>query len=224
MPRFHPSEELLQAYAAGHLEEELSLLVATHSALCPDCRREIERFEAVGGALMEGLEPTALAEDSLDRIMKKLDESEIEIDIPARSASAGSSSTAAKGDIVVPEPLRSYLGGSLEGLDWKSRGGVSEVELLPQREKVRTRLLIIKAGAAVPQHTHEGAEMTLVLKGGFSDEHGHYLRGDVSVADNQVDHRPVADADEDCLCITVTDAPLRFTGPVGRWLNMFVRF
>ena len=219
MPRFHPSEELLQAYAAGHLEEELSLLVATHSALCPDCRREIEGFEAVGGALMERLEPGALADGALERVMDRLDDLEIDVKIPAGAANPG-----AAGDILVPEPLRSYLGGNLSHLDWKTRGGVSEVDLLPQREKVRTRLLNIKAGSAVPQHTHDGAEMTLVLKGGFSDEHGHYLRGDVSVADNQIDHRPVADADEDCLCITVTDAPLRFTGPVGRWLNMFVRF
>ncbi len=219
MPRFHPSEELLQAYAAGHLEEELSLLVATHSALCPDCRREIERFEAVGGALMDSLEPETLADNALEQVLDRLDEPEVDLEIPLNAAGRASG-----GDILVPEPLRSYLGGSLEGLEWKTRGGVSEVELLPQREKVRTRLLNIKAGAAVPQHTHDGAEMTLVLKGGFSDEHGHYLRGDVSVADNQVDHRPVADADEDCLCITVTDAPLRFTGPVGRWLNMFVRF
>ncbi|MEJ2027621.1 MAG: ChrR family anti-sigma-E factor, partial [Limibacillus sp.] len=116
------------------------------------------------------------------------------------------------------------LGGALANLDWKSRGTVSEVNLLPQSSGVRTKLLRIRAGSAIPQHTHEGAEITMVLSGGFTDEHGHYLRGDVSVADNQIEHRPVADPGEDCLCITVTDAPLRFTGPVGRWLNMFVRF
>jgi len=218
MPRFHATEELLQAYAAGHLDEALSLLVATHTALCPECRHEVERLEGVGGALLEELEPTELGEDALERVMSRLDESETDLDIPETM------SAPVKGDIVVPEPLRSYLGASLDTLAWKTLGNVSEVNLLPQDNAVRTKLLRIRAGSAIPQHTHEGAEITMVLSGGFTDEHGHYLRGDVSVADNQIEHRPVADPGEDCLCITVTDAPLRFTGPVGRWLNMFVRF
>ncbi len=88
---------------------------------------------------------------------------------------------------------------------------------------MKTRLLRIKAGTALPQHTHEGHEFTLLLAGGFSDASGHYLRGDVAVADASVDHRPVADDGEDCLCLAVTDAPLRLTGPFGRYLNFFAR-
>ncbi len=223
MPRFHPNEELLQAYAAGHLEEAIALLVATHTALCPDCRHAVEDMEEIGGALLDGLEPTSLSEDALDRCLQRLGEPEAQLDIP-ESKVAAPMGAPVEGDILVPEPLRGYLGGALASLDWRTRGNVSEVDLLPQRSSVRTKLLKIRAGAAIPQHTHEGAEITMVLSGGFSDEHGHYLRGDVSVADNQIEHRPVADDDEDCLCISITDAPLRFTGPVGRWLNMFVRF
>ena len=37
-----------------------------------------------------------------------------------------------------------------------------------------------------------GTELTLVLAGGFSDETGHFLRGDLAEADASVDHRPVA--------------------------------
>jgi putative transcriptional regulator len=65
--------------------------------------------------------------------------------------------------------------------------------------------------------------LTLVLAGGFSDASGHYLKGDVAVADPSVDHRPVADAGADCLCLAVTDAPLRLTGRFGRYLNAFLR-
>ena len=50
--------------------------------------------------------------------------------------------------------------------------------------------------------------MTLVLAGGFSDGDGHYQRGDFSFSDGEVDHSPVADDDGECLCLTVTDAPL----------------
>ena len=43
-------------YAAGSLSEPVALLIATHLALCPRCRHEVEEFEALGGALLEDLE------------------------------------------------------------------------------------------------------------------------------------------------------------------------
>jgi putative transcriptional regulator len=35
---------------------------------------------------------------------------------------------------------------------------------------------------------------------------------------------PTADDDGDCVCLAVTDAPLRLTGPIGRLFNPFIRF
>ena len=58
-----------------------------------------------------------------------------------------------------------------------------------------------------------------MLKGGFSDKTGHFARGDVAVADAELDHIPVADLDADCICFAVTDAPLRLTGPFGRLMH-----
>jgi putative transcriptional regulator len=39
-----------------------------------------------------------------------------------------------------------------------------------------------------------------------------------------VDHRPVAGRSGDCICLAVTDAPLRLTGPIGRLFRPFVHF
>ena len=36
------------------------------------------------------------------------------------------------------------------------------------------------------------------------------LTGDLEEADETVEHQPVAGAGEDCICLAVTDAPLRF--------------
>jgi putative transcriptional regulator len=44
------------------------------------------------------------------------------------------------------------------------------------------------------------------------------------IADESVDHCPIADEEGDCLCLAVTDAPLRLTGRFGRFLNPFIRF
>ena len=48
----------------------------------------------------------------------------------------------------------------------------------------------------MPQHSHEGEEYTLVLRGGFTDGELHFLPGDVATADPTVDHQPIADAGE----------------------------
>jgi putative transcriptional regulator len=124
--------------------------------------------------------------------------------------------------------LRDYLGdagGDLEALPWRRMGGpVSGITLSRPGAPETLRLLRIKAGAAVPRHTHAGTELVMVLAGGFKDHVGQYLRGDVSVCDGALDHQPVADADGDCICLSVTDAPLRFTGPLGPLLNLFVKF
>ena len=216
MPTHHPGDDLLIAYAAGSQEEPVSLVVATHLALCPRCRGEVARLEELGGTLLEEQPAEALGEDSLERILVRLDE-------PAPEAPQRPAELAAGPAPLVPRPLRDYLGGGLDQLDWTSFRGLEKVELLSDRPGFRTRLMRIKSGTAMPTHSHEGNELTLVLAGGFSDEHGHFVRGDVAEADPSVDHQPVADPGEDCLCLAVTDAPLRLTGPFGRLLNPFLR-
>ena len=81
----------------------------------------------------------------------------------------------------------------------------------------------VLAGAAMPNHSHNGTELTLVLKGAFQDADGYFARGDIEIADSDVQHIPVADIHEDCICLAVTDAPLRFEGLLPRILQKFVR-
>lgn len=215
-PSHHPGDDLLIAYAAGSQAEPLALIVATHLALCPRCRREVARLEDLGGVLLEAQEAEALHEGSLERVLARLDAA-------APEAPAQPFHERAQVDPRIPRPLRDYLGAGLEQLEWKSHRGLDEAELLPEFPDFRTRLMRIKSGTAMPAHTHEGTELTLVLAGGFSDQHGHFLRGDVAEADASVDHKPVADLGEDCICLAVTDGPLRLTGPFGRLINPFLR-
>ena len=216
MATHHPGTELLLDYSAGALKEPVALLVATHLALCPRCRAEAEQLESVGGALLDDLKPQAMARNSLKQVLARLDE-------PDRAEPAPAVPAASDADLGLPRPLRDYVGSGLDGLAWKSRPGLAEAEVLAEFPGFKTRLMKIEAGRAMPRHTHEGSELTLVLSGGFSDAAGHYLRGDVAVADASVDHQPVADPGEECLCLAVTDAPLKLTGPFGRLLNPFVR-
>ena len=213
MPNHHPAEELLLDYATGAMDEPLALLVATHLALCPLCRSEVARLDALGGALLQEVEPVAISDAALRSMIGRLED---EPEAPAPTVETG--------DPMLPQPLRGYVGKPLSEMRWQRFGGLSMAELDLGGTSVHTRLMRIAAGMAMPQHTHEGNELTLVLSGGFSDARGHYLCGDVAATDSAIDHRPVADDDGECLCLAVTDAPLRLTGRFGRMLNPFIKF
>jgi len=59
------------------------------------------------------------------------------------------------------------------------------------------------------------------LKGAFRDEDGVFARGDIEVADQEVDHTPVAEPGEDCICLVATDARLKFEGILPRIAQPF---
>lgn len=208
----HPSDELLLAYGAGSLDEATALLVATHLALCPRCRAAVARTEDIGGALLDDLPPSAMAEGALATVLARLDQP------PPRPAPPPPASA----DEVLPQPLRGYLAGGLDALPWQRlTAGIEQASLIKGRG-ANARLFRIRGGVAVPEHDHAGSELTLVLQGAFSDAGGHYRRGDVASAEAGTVHRPVTEACGTCLCLTVTDAPLRLTGLVGRLLNRFI--
>ena len=216
-PTHHLSETLLLDYASGALDEASSILVASHLTLCAECRHHAETLDAVGGELIESVTPSSMAGDALDRIMARLDE-------PENTQQAEAPLTAVNDNPTLPRVLQRYLGGDLEGVDWKPIGmGVETADISLEGSASRAFLLKVGAGRAVPKHSHDGNEIVMVLKGAYRDECGLFRRGDVEIADSTTNHQPVADAGEDCVCLAVTDGPLRLTGPIGRWFNAFVR-
>lgn len=209
----HPNEELLLDYASGALGEGWSLAVATHLALCPACRREVERLETLGGGMIEDTAPGALSDNLLDAVWARIDEAPEDVSEAAPDAPAAASGPAP----VLPQPLRGYLGGDLPDLKWQRLGlGAHQILIPTDGESVTARLLLIPAGRPVPQHSHRGMELTLVLAGAFSDTTGAYGRGDFQEADEELEHQPRAAPGEDCICLAITDAPLRFSGSFMR--------
>jgi len=72
-------------------------------------------------------------------------------------------------------------------------------------------------------HGHAGNEMTLVLQGSYRAGGARFRAGDVECADEATNHQPVADPGETCVCLAVTDAPLRFGNLLGRMMQPFIR-
>jgi putative transcriptional regulator len=200
-----PVDALLASYAAGALSRPLHALVASHLALKADNRVFVSSMEHV------------IAEDMVGSPGGEI------VGRDKRLAAIFSSNAPAHvgewrepGSEFLPPPLADYIGASYENLPWRSvMPGLKEVAF-DHAPGCEASMLWIKAGRAMPQHTHAGQEATLVLKGSFADETGHYGRGDISVVDSEVKHKPVAGTDEDCICFAVSEGPVRLTGPVAR--------
>jgi len=216
MIRHHLSDEYLVEYAAGSLEEPESLVVASHLAMCPECRSRVETFEAIGAALLEEGDSEQVLEHEFEAVMSK-----ISVATPgAAPERIHFDQTTMR---LIPAPLREYLNADLKELSWKRSGrGIQEASL-KQTGNTRISLLRIRPDQNIPSHTHTGQEFTLILDGGYTDGEAHFGQGDVSHLDGSIEHAPVADPNRPCLCLSVRTGPARLTGKLGRLLNPFIR-
>lgn len=209
--RHHLSDQILMAYAAGSLPEAFSLVVATHVSLCDECRARASAFDAVGGAVVED-GYCAMSDGSLDACLSRID----------RLSQVSPRPRRAEG--ILPAPLVGYIGGGLDAVKWRPLGFGARQAILKMSDRgASVRLLSIPGGAAMPEHSHRGTEMTLVLQGSFRDETDRFCRGDIEVADDDLEHTPVAEEGETCICLAATEAPLRFNRLIPRLAQPFFR-
>jgi putative transcriptional regulator len=212
--KHHLTDDLLMAYSAGDLPEAVNLIVATHISLCDECRAAAGSYDAVGGAVLDTCDSVEMSKSSLTSVLDMIHAQD--------TKTAEEQNVVRVKDDVLPAPLIDYVGGGLDQVRWRSVGMGVKQAILPTSKDVTARLLYIPAGTAIPDHGHHGLELTLVLKGAFQDEGGYFGRGDIEVASEDLHHTPVADISEDCICLAVTDAPLKFKGLVPRIAQPFL--
>ncbi len=211
-PQARPIDALLASYAGGSLNAPLQALVGSHLELSRENRAFVSALEDLAGLELAQAARTPLP--GRDRMLEAILSGE-----PDRLAASASPAP----DAVLPAPLLRLVGRGSPDIAWRFKlPGIKEYRVA-ETEAGEAVLYWVKAGRRLPQHTHEGDEVTLLLKGGFTDPLGHYRRGDIAIADADLDHTPIADAGEDCICFAVTDAPLQLTGPVMRLLRKVFR-
>ena len=216
MIEHHVSEDLLLEYAAGALDEASSLLVATHLALCPPCRAVVSEAEAMGGVLLEGEQPEAMSEGSVNTVLERVAQSPVE---PA--GHEGARGRADRLDAAsLPQPLRGYAAYTLSRRGWRRVApGLSQLVLGTSSGPTTARLFHLAPGTRIPVHSHRGLEVTLVLQGAYQDECGTYARGDVAQLDESVTHQPIVSRSSVCVTLAVTQAPLRFRSLAVRMIQ-----
>jgi len=204
----HVPDAILASYAAGSLPQAFAVAVASHVSLCEHCRAALEAHQAVGGVILEDTEFVAVSAKLKDSILAQLDAPFTPEPVYERNG-------------IFPGPVMEVM--QRHAPRWKKLGMGVRQDILSADAHGSVRLLYIPPGQAVPDHSHNGLEMTLVLQGSFSDETGRFGVGDLEIADETVDHTPVADPGTACICLAATDARLRFNALVPRLLQPMFR-
>lgn len=210
------ADEWLVSYAAGALTEPESVLVATHVSFHPALQTKLANAEAIGGALLDELAPSAMSDAALESALARLDQHDAQSSAPSAAPAAA--------DVDIPLALRRYLGRPLDALHWGVMGpGMKQCRLADGPDGQKLWLLKAKGGTQIPVHDHRGSEFTLVLRGGYRVDDVHFTPGLLEVATpDVVDHQPLIDAGEECICLVVTDAPLRLHSWLGRLVQPFI--
>lgn len=202
----HPDDSSLASFAAGAVASNFACVMQLHLDQCPRCRERVEEAEALGGILLDLLPANAAAATVEWPTFE-----------PERAATAVD-----EPPLQLPPLLQSFDRSQVDSLPWRRIApGVRQLRF--DEVAGDLYLLRIAPGTCLPHHGHGGSEMTLVLSGSYSDELGRFTPGNLSDLDGDTEHQPIADRNEDCICLVATDAPLRFKGLIPRLFQHLLR-
>lgn len=219
MIKHHPYLELLQSFVNGELPASLSAGIAIHADMCSQCQEKISE-------LTEQLSYASFEEVNLDRLIVE-EAGTLHNDVNFEQAIAAITES---NDIDVIEPkidknitfkdqvysLPSVLNNMVLGKT-ANIGKISRARIQLDENEIHSSLLHIEPGGSVPEHTHNGFELTVLIAGKFSDEVGEYEAGDFIMLDKQHQHHPISE--QGCLCFTVANDSLHFTQGINKLLN-----
>lgn len=215
MIKYHPEDELLTQYVEGQLPASLSAAIAIHVEMCPHCS---ERVQAKTNAQADNVFSSnnkTLDEETFDvdfDVLGMLDEITLDDRLLEPSGPAELSIEVKNKQFKLPRALNNMEINSFSGI-----GKISRAKIELGEGQVHTHLLYMAPNGEVPQHTHKGFELTLLLDGTFKDDMGEYQPGDFILLDGKHKHSPISE--QGCLCLTVVSDALHFTQGLSKLLN-----
>lgn len=222
MIKAHPTDPMLRAFAADELPLPLAVGLSAHCELCPDCAARLKTFE-------EELAQQYLASPAEPELASRDD---VALDAGLDAMLAGILAqpepvAAPVIDLPQAQPTELEVAGHAYRLPrvlaryrspkWRHIGAIRQQSLPLDEMGARASLLHIEAGGRIPEHTHQGYELTLLLAGTIEDGDTRYKAGDFIWRDASHSHSP--HTPDGCLCYTVQDAPVQFTKGLSRLLN-----
>lgn len=212
----HLDDATLMRYASGDLDEAFLVVVATHLAMCDQCRKAVRDAEELGGEMLFACEPADMNPAALNSLLDRID-TEGRRDEPVLTRPQPVRSD-------LPAPLARKVGQNLDKVSWRRVAPGVKRHVIETDDATSSSLymLWIAPGVAVPEHSHGGSEMTLILSGAYRDDLGRFGPGDVADLDEHVEHQPRVEDGEPCICLIATETRARFSGLIGRLMQPFV--
>jgi len=232
---FHPSDNDLLEFSAGNLDWALSICVSAHLQFCPSCKNKVKKYNCIGGSLLSQSTGVEVSKATFSSLMNRIHQAKEE----STDTSITSDGVGVKQEDSLTHPSNEELNVSSDSralpdvvqklipkgqaLKWSFVSpSLRAAQLTTGQNKYEVCFHKIKRGGKVAEHDHRGLEVTLVLKGSFSDADGNYMPGDFIVKEPGDVHRPIAAQDQDCLCLSVVAAPVKVKGAIGKIVNPFL--
>ncbi|MEP1449079.1 MAG: ChrR family anti-sigma-E factor [Paraglaciecola sp.] len=217
MISFHPNFADLQRFSAGNCDTAMALMISAHVDMCPQCQQDCLEIQA---ELAKELFSPQTAIEPLDSQYLDMVTKITELPIADNVESiANNTSIELDGKFFeLPRALRKYAKNTgnwsrLVGKLWQAPVDLGDIG--------KANFIYMEKGGRVPEHTHKGTEMTLVIDGQYGDGIAEYDCGDFTLMSSRHKHLPHSEADDGCLVFTIVDQPLHFTAGIARLLNPF---
>ncbi|NVK54582.1 MAG: cupin domain-containing protein [Alteromonadaceae bacterium] len=225
MIKFHPKPELLEQFVSGTLSPAESLMVSAHCDMCQYCQGQVEAQTEEFAA--HELELEAISEQydpQFDVMLANITQQPV-----AETVYSGGRMAQSNGQAVATIELdgrKFELPKTLHRLvqkrgNWSSLVGKLWQAPVELGYEGVANFIYMGKGGSVPEHTHRGSEMTLVIDGEFSDGVNDYDTGDFIYLNGEHTHAPHSNSNEGCLVFSIVDQPLHFTSGIARLLNPF---
>jgi putative transcriptional regulator len=233
MVTYHPDSRFLTDFASGALPMSEAMCVAAHLHYCGKCRARVQQLTDVGSHLFAGIDSESIESAGkvagFDELMQRIRsengidaEPQAKRDEPVRPVV----DNLRLGAAALPSVLRKLVSDGLSQLKWVQLGKSLRIAPVDIGDGARreTAIYDIKAGGRMPEHRHRGEEITVLLKGSFSDMEGKYSEGDFVVRNAGECHQPTATEDTDCICLVSLERPVRAESFWYRLLEPLVQY
>lgn len=216
MINYHPSQRQLEQFVSGTCSPAWSLVISAHVDMCKYCQEEVKNITAqLSGEQLVNEQRYAL-DDTLNNMMNDIMDLE-----PSPVAIEEEETNWLELDgrkFEVPRALGRFIH---KTDSWSRIVGNLWQAPVDLGDAGKGHFIYMEKGGGVPEHTHKGNELTLVINGEFEDGHRKYDSGDFILMDTRHTHTPEATSEGGCLVFSYVEEPLYFTSGLARLLNPF---